>query len=57
MQYPLILATGPEQQRVLRLLDEHGVQVGAQQVYLPEYSPWTGLFATLLPDLRRLLIT
>ena len=32
----------------LRLLDEHGVQVGAQQVQLPEHSPalWTGLFDT-----------
>ncbi len=30
------------------MLDEHGVQVGAQQVQLPEHSPalWTGLFDT-----------
>ncbi len=49
MQHPLIVATDPAQQRVsLRLLDEHGVQRGAQQVHLPEYSPalWTGLFDT-----------
>ena len=49
MPYQLIVTTDPEQQRVsLRLLDEHGVQQGAQQVHLPEHSPalWTGLFDT-----------
>jgi len=40
MQYELIIATDPPQQRVtLRLLDDHGVQRGAQQVHLPEHSP------------------
>ncbi|MFO1429069.1 MAG: CHAT domain-containing protein [Candidatus Competibacteraceae bacterium] len=32
----------------MRLLDEHGVQQGAQQVHLPDFSPalWTGLSDT-----------
>jgi hypothetical protein len=37
MQYELIIATDPEQQRVsLRLLDADGMQRGAQQVQLAE---------------------